>query len=389
MMDVRQLSEDERDDAYALSSLAFLQGSRDIPWANDPNGPVSTAFGVWDEGGYQAQAIVLSFRVHMGAEAVMRLGGIAGVACKPAARGRGYATAALLRSLRHMRDVGEVVSTLYPFSWQFYQQLGWEWTGQVRRYKAPARIFEPTAGTARCREAKPEDRERIAEAYERVARGYRGLLQRDTKQWNRVLDDTTERWTYTYVYEGQTGIEGYLTYSGGSGDVTELREFVSINCEAQQALLGLVGRLDMQTRNFEWRAPEDDLLWSALCNYEIETRLWPMTQARVVDVEGALSQWVPDRAAAGRFTMRIADAQADWNDGTWGVEFSDGAVTVARASCEADLAMDIRTLSQAFFGSPTVATLRRAGKLAVADERGYEAFRDCLSGPPMWTNDFF
>jgi len=38
-----------------LSSLAFMQGQRETPWAKDPNQPKATAIGVWDARGYQAQ----------------------------------------------------------------------------------------------------------------------------------------------------------------------------------------------------------------------------------------------------------------------------------------------------------------------------------------------
>lgn len=389
MIEVRRLRDDEKELALAVASQAFAQGARHTPWADDPNQPQAAAYGVFDERGFQAQAVVLSFRAHMGPEIVLPLGGIAGVACKPAARGRGYARAALLAALRHMRDEGQVVSTLYPFSWRYYQRMGWEWTGINRRYAAPTRIFEPTADTGRCREASREDWPQIKEAYRRFAGGYRGLLDRDEKQWNGILDDTPERWTYTFVYEGDEGIEAYLTYRGGSGGSTSLREFISLSARAQRALLGLIGRMDMQTERVEWTAPCDDLLWSAICHHDIEVRLFPMTQARVVDVQGALSRWSPDERCSGRFIMRVADENADWNAGVWQVAFADGAVEIRRTDAEPQVSLHIRALSQAFFGTPTPDDLRRADHIGVSDERGFVAFRDCLSGPPMWTNDFF
>ena len=388
-MEVRRIRDDEKETAYALASLAFMQGSRQIPWADDPNQPKAAAYGVWDERGFQAQAVVLSFRAHMGPEAVLPLGGIAGVACKPAARGRGYARAALLAALRHMRDEGEVISTLYPFSWRYYQQLGWEWTGVNRRISAATRIFEPTPDTDRCREASRTDRPRIETVYNRFAGRYRGMLDRDEKKWNTILDDTPEQWTYAYVYEGDEGIEGYFVYRGGSGETTELREFICLNSRAQRAMLGLLGRMDMQTKRIRWTAPSDDLLWSAVCDYDIEVTLCPMTQARVVDVQGAMSQWRPDPDASGRFAVRIADEHADWNARTWEVTFADRQVEIKPTTAEAGLAIHIRTFSQAFFGTPTPDELRRADLIHVTDERSFRAFRDCLSGPPMWTNDFF
>jgi predicted acetyltransferase len=389
MMEVRLMREDEKHLAYALSSLAFMQGSRSTPWADDPNQPKAAGIGVWDERGFQAQVIVLSFRVHMGPDVVLPMGGIAGVACKPAARGRGYAKAALVRSLQHMRETGEVVSSLYPFSWEFYRQVGWEWVGVKRRYKAATRVLHPSPDTVRCREAGPADRPAIESIYRQFAARYRGMLARDEKQWNSVLDDTPERYTYTYLYEGEEGPEGYLTYRGGSHESTDLREFICLTARAQRAMLGLLGRLDMQTDCVEWRAPSDDLLWSAVTSYEIETGISPVTQARIVDVEAALKAWKPRAGGRGRFVMGVADDCADWNAGTWEVEFGDGVSEIRRARREPQFTLDIQALSQAFYGTPSAPEIQRAERVTVHDQAGFEAFSEFMSGPPMWTNDSF
>jgi predicted acetyltransferase len=145
----------------------------------------------------------------------------------------------------------------------------------------------------------------------------------------------------------------------------------------------------MQTRRFAWSAPDDDQMWSVLCHHSVETRIAPVTQARVVDVVGALQAWKPDAGAEGRFTMQVADAHASWNEGLWQVEFGGGSVSVRPGGGDAQISLDIQALSQAYFGWPDADALRRAERLTIADERGFDAFRACLSGPIMWMNDSF
>jgi len=267
--------------------------------------------------------------------------------------------------------------------------VGCDWVGSPRRYRAATRVLQATDGTERSRQATPDDRPAIADVYRRFASRYRGMTDRTEKQWNTVLDDKADTYTYTYVYEGDAGIEGYLTYNGGSHESTDLREFLCLTAGAQRGLLGLLGRLDMQTRAVVWSAPADDLLWSLVVDHENETRLWVTTQARVVDVQSAISSWRPERHVRGAFVLGIADASADWNTGNWRVEFADGRISAARTDCDPQIAMDIRAFSQAFFGTLDVATIRRAERMTVSDESGYEAFRACLAGPPMWINDSF
>lgn len=387
-MEIRRIREDERRLTDHLSSLAFMHGQRRQPWPDDPNDPDQVAFGVWDDEGFQAQVVILGFSSHMGSE-VMPMGGIAGVACMPAARGRGYVRAAMVRALEHMREAGQAISTLFPFSFDYYRQLGWEWVGVERRYSVASQALKPAAETEACRPARVNDRPAIVDAYRRFSRRYRGMLDRDERQWNKLLDDSPDRYTSTYVYEHSGRIEGYLTYSGGSGDCTDLEEFICLKPGARRGLLGLLRRMNMQTRRFAWSAPDDDGLWSDLCHHSTDSRIAPVTQARVVDVAAALGSWKPRADAAGAFRVHIADEQAPWNDGVWQVEFTGEGIGVRKTDDEPQIHMDIQAFSQAFFGSPNADALRANERLAVEDETAFSALAACLDGPPMWMNDHF
>ena len=86
-MEIRKLREDESERAFYLGSQAFMFGSRDQSWRTDANKPDFVEFGVWDEAGLQAKATIIPFQLYMGAEAIVPMGGVAGVACLPASRG--------------------------------------------------------------------------------------------------------------------------------------------------------------------------------------------------------------------------------------------------------------------------------------------------------------
>ena len=53
------------------------------------------------------------------------------------------------------------------------------------------------------------------------------------------------------------------------------------------------------------------------------------------------------------------------------------------------VSLDIQALSQAYFGTPDLDMVRRAGRLTVHDEKGYAVLRAALDGPPTWMNDEF
>jgi predicted acetyltransferase len=391
-MEVRVLTKEEEKECTPLWSQAFEHGRRDMSewedWPDDATEGGSYNCGVYDAAGLQAVVSVYDYRVHLGPEVVVPMGGIGGVACLPASRGKGYAGACLKFSLERMRETGHIVSTLFPFSFEYYRRFGWEWVGVKRTYSLPTRILKPESETEHVRAAMPADRPAIAEVYRRCAAQYRGMVVRNEKGWNAVLNDRKDRFTYAYLYAHGGEAEGYLTYRGGTEEKTSLREFICLTPRAQRGLVGLLRRHEMQIQNFSWSAPDNDRLWLNLPHY-IETKLNPTTQARVVDVPAALRAWRPNGERRGGVTLAVQDEAAPWNTGAWRVEFEGGEVSVRPTQDAPHVSLDIQAFSQAYFGTPTVDAIRAAERLTVHDENGYAALRALLDGPPMWMNDDF
>ena len=381
------------DRAFYLSSQAFRHGERDDNrvqnWLKDPNRTPDTGYGVYDEGGMQSKVVVQHYKQHFGPDVVIPMGGIAGVASLPASRGKGYAGTCLKYVLERMRDDGEVISALFPFSWQFYRNLGWEWVGIERSYKVTTRALKSDPETENVRAATPADRPAIAACYTEFAGRYRGAMARREQEWNRILDDNEKQYTYTYLYEKEGRVMGYLTYRGGKREETRIREFVSLTPQAQRALLGLLRRHEMQIEKFAWNAPSDDTLWSQLMHWDLETKLEPNTMSRIVDVPGAFAYCRPVPASSGTVIFALKDDCAPWNTGTWRITFEGGKTQAERTNSAPQLELDIQALSQAYHGTPTLDTLRAAERLTIHDEAGFTTLKQLLDGPPMWMSDSF
>lgn len=388
-MEIREIREDEREAAFALGSQAFMNGSRDMSRYHHPDRLPRRAFGVWDAAGLQAMAAVIDFEIYLGHEATVSMGGVASVACLPASRSKGYAGLCLKFSLEQMREAGQAVSTLFPFSFAYYDKFGYSWAGELRTYEVKTSILRAVAETDDVRAATEADRPAIAAAYAEFARRYRGAVVRSDKLWNQSLDSTEKEFRYTYIYEKDGRLEGYFSYLGGKREQTKLRAFIALTIPARRALLGLLRRHDMQIEKFAWDAPIDDPLWSVLMHWDLKTSLQPVAQVRIVDIPTALAAWRPKASASGNVIVDVQDECAPWNQGAWRIEFAGGEVQAARTDESSQISLDIRALSQAYFGTPTVPQLRAADRLTVHDEAAYEALRALFDGPPMWMNDSF
>lgn len=392
-MEIRKLVGEERSEAALIWLQAFQHGMRSalvgMDAYRDRLGYRLERFGLWDSGGLQATFEMVHSALHFGPETVLPTGYIASIACLPASRGRGYGGAGIAYLLKHMRDAQQVVSTLQPFHFDYYRQFGWEWIGTNRFYKIASRVLRPDPETKYVRAATKQDHCRIRGAYTRFAGGYRGMVARDDTHWNYLLEDTKEQVTYTYLYEREGEVEGYLIYRGGNAVETWLPEFITLTPRSQRGLLGLLRRHEMQVQKFAWKAPEDDGLWSRCYHTQLETTLGTNLQGRVVDLIGALSAWKPDTCARGTLLLGIHDPTAPWNHGTWKVTFDEGVVSVSATKAEAQIQMDIQAFTQAFFGVLTVPALRQQERLQVRVESGYQALCKLVSGPPMWTSGDF
>jgi predicted acetyltransferase len=388
-VEIRPLTEEHKSESLYVGAQAFGQGERGPSWLDAPNRPDLDGWGLWDAAGLQARLYVNRYQIHLGPEAVVPMGGVAGVACLPASRGKGCAGALMRYALERMREAGQCVSVLCPFSFDYYRRFGWEWIGVDRRYAVPTRLLRPDPETENVRAATSADRPAIRAIYAQFAGRYRGPIARDEKHWNRILDDSDDRFAYTYLYEKDGTLEGYLTYRGGKEEETELRELLTVTARARRALLGLLRRHEMQTQKFVWSGPGNDTLWSQLAHWEVETRSEPKAMGRLVDVPGALQAWRPDRERRGAVTFAVRDACAPWNAGTWRAEFEGGRVCILPSKETPQVSLSIQALSQAYFGTPTVDEIREADHLRADDEAGYRAFRALLDGPPMWMNDGF
>ncbi len=391
-VEIRPLADDEQEQAAVLWSQAFEKGDLEMEEWHKMEEMLkgrNITFGLFDAAGLQAAVLVTDCKLQFGPEVQVPMGAVGGVACLPAARGKGYAGDAIRYALERMREAGQVTSVLSPFSWSFYQNLGWDWTGVRRQYTVHSRVLRPDPETESVRASTPDDKPGIEALYTRFAGRYRGMLVRSEAMWKRLLEDRKQKHAYAFVYEKEGVMEGYLVFYGWKEEQTRIREFLTLTPRARRGLLGLLRRHEMQVKKFAWNAPPDDGLWNHFLDWKLETKLAPMQMARIVDVPGALACLQPGKSLNGAVRVAVRDTHAPWNARTWRIGFAEGTVEIAATADAPEIEMDIRQLTQAFFGAPLLEELRAAEIITVHAEAGYQALCSLLDGPPTWINDDF
>lgn len=399
--EIRALEPGDAAQNRVLMNHAFAQGRVVTPPAEPPSeeeqaDAVKHTVGAFENGRIRASLTTLPFDVHWGASGTtLAMGGIAGVATFAEARGRGMVGALLRHSLEQMRAAGQTISSLYPFAWAFYRRYGWEWVGRQMSVTVPlaelrsapeGRHVEQVAGTAE------EVRAALTPAYSGFARRYRGTFTAESHRWNQSLRHDDNRTTHAYL-AGDGG--AYLLWRyDGSGDSAAVREIVAETPEQHRALLSLLHYFGTQCKTARLRLPADSPLWSHVMHWDVQTKLSPVFMGRIVDLAGAVAQLPAVDAPNGACTLAVRDEHAPWNDGVWRLSVEDGHVSCAvvvggTAAGEADVAMDIQALSQAFWGTPSLPELRLAGRVEVRSEAAWALLSTVLPPAPVFTQDDF
>lgn len=346
-------------------------------------------YGLFDEDGLAAKVAVYRYQIHLGAGKLADMGGIAGVACYPEKRGRGYVGSLLKYSLEQMRDQGQSISMLFPFSQSFYRKYGWEWAGEERKYSVPTHILNAFQETEKVRRASIADMNAIQECYTSVANRYRGMLVRNEAEWLNLLQGGDKLTNYLYVYAPEGEVRGYLIMKDGIREKTSIREFLCTDIVAHKALLGMLRRMNMQVEQFKWKAPSDDLTWWSLGHDDVDTRITPICMVRIVDVRKAISLLNPSNSNSGNFSFLVKDEYAPWNSVCWKVACKDDALTIDQSNADPDFELSIQALSQCYLGTPYSSQIRVSGGITVFNEEGFHHFEQLLNGSPMYLADDF
>jgi len=386
-MEIRQLRMNDFEERMALSQFAFqFQLSPEAKEEKRLQYRPEQDWGVFDEQGALLSALVLIPLEAWIQGKKFAMGGIAGVATWPEARRQGCVSQLLIRTLETMKNNGQTISMLHPFSFSFYRKYGYEMTVERKRYtletrQLPSRVETP--GQVK-RMPKP-DIELLDGIYEANASRYSGTLVR-TKDWweNRILKKTGSVAVY---YNDENTPEGYVFYQVESSKLT-IHEWVSTNETSRVALWTFIGNHDSMIHEVSLTVSADDPLPFLLADPRIKQEVIPYFMSRIVDAEAfvGLYPWAPGEREEA-VVLCLSDAHASWNNGTYRLEWnaagegrlerlegvlgltstpaSDGNGLAGSASSESEvISCDIQTLTAMLMGNRKPSLLREAGRIS-------------------------
>ena len=390
MSDVVALTDEHWEGAWRLSRLAF-GGDLAGPPPERPTGPPrSDGWGVLDERGrLLGKALLHDYGQWWGGREVP-MGGVAGVAVHPDARGTGTASRLLTALLPEMTARGQGISVLFPTVVPLYRSLGWEVVGTLEDTRLATRDLAPVGGTG-CT-VRTGEADRDAAAVERLYDGWAaagsGALTRRGRLFPRGADDAFEFDLVSLAAGPDSAPRGYVSYDRGRGyrgGEGELRvwELVAEDADAARGLLLSLARWHPVASTVLWRGPTGGLqrLVDAAVPPPVTALPWML---RVVDpVTAVAARGFPEQVTA-EAAFALEDPQQPQVCRAWQLDVAAGrGALVPAASAVARL--HVRGLALLFAGVATCDDLRRVGLLD-GDLPGLDA---AFAGPAPALLDYF
>jgi len=335
-------------------------------WVDEKS--IRNCIGAFEKGRLVSVLSISSFESYIRGK-VLPLSGIGGVATLPEYRGKKYVHDLLSEAIKISKEKGMVFSALYPFSFGFYRNFGWELAGFRRRYKIETDNLPKFPEVENVKKISLADWKTVKNIYEKFACQFTGPLKRTEERWESVIFGTKDL-TYLYVWEDKER-EGYVLYTIERTPVNRIvvKEMISLSTSAYKGLLGLFSRQSMSIQEVEWTTPLEDDLNFILPNPRVNCQIEPTFMLRIIDLEKAIKKLPFPMEVKEKIKIKVIDPNANWNDGIWKLEIKDGKGNIEKSE-DWDISLNITTLCQIISG---ILSPQKAYKLKTIDVKNTES----------------
>ncbi len=391
MKELKRLGEADYKEAVALSQFAFqYRLSEEEQEKKIEEFRKQTVFGHKIEGKLAAKLHIFPFTCYINGK-TFDVGGICSVATWPEYRRQGSIRALMQQALQHMREVGQTVSYLHPFSVAFYRKFGWELAFTNRYYTIPINhLKRDWAGNGFIRRIEV-DIPLLHAIYTDYAKKYNGMLGRDDNWWERrVLKDPSQI-AVAYNEAGEPG--GYIIYDV-KDQIMTVKEMVSNSLNEWKLLYQFIANHDSMAEKVTITVAENDPLPFLLDEPRFEQKNVPYCMARIVDALAFLKKYpyqMKEATTSESIILRVEDEFLPENEGIYELKAENGIMNVCKlAEMQEDrgIRCSIQSLTAMLLGYKRPLSLYELGLLS-GDIAEIEQFEKLIPGKQTYLIDFF
>lgn len=361
---------------------------KEIVRAKSPTMQSADVLGWFDGDTLVSQVAVYPMKVRI-FDQTYDMGGLTGVGTYPEYSGHGLMHKLLLQALCNMRERGQYISYLFPYSIPYYRRKGWEIisdkiTYEIQDTQLPKARQVP--GEVRRVEAESQE---VKQAYDRFARQTHGALLRDELAWNEYwLWDSDDIMAAVYYNENDEP-DGYLIY-WIADDVFHIKDMIFVNETARIGLWNFVSAHFSMVSTVIGQTFTDEPLAFLLEDADIKESISPYYMGRIVDFAAFIQQYPfkPDTVDRS-WTFTLSDPMLSWNQGTFTLHIEkEGAGHVTKEAKPCTDSIDIQTMTTMLLGYKRPDYLHRIGRIN-ASAKTVDMLEDAIEQQTPYFSDYF
>ncbi len=280
---------------------------------------------------------------------------IVGVSVAGAYRGRGLSTVLMREGLKKQLAREEILSFLTPFSYPFYEKLGYEKAYEEWHTKARAEEFPKAKSAGNFRSATIEDYEILSRIYEDFCQDKTGYSIRKRDDWDFILKELAYDGGALHLYLDETGTPiAYLAFLKDDAHC-KVQEMAYGDDRGRDAILSYV-LSHSSYESFDFIFPSGSDLPDNF-GKRAKTELRPGAMARLLQIDKGLVNGLGD------VKLSVTDAFLPENTGV----YAEINGTVAETEQEADVSTDVGALTQLILGYRSAGELLLSGRMKGAE----------------------
>ena len=315
------------------------------------------------------------------------IGFVTSVSTYPEYSGKGIMSKLMKKSLSRMREKGQSLALLYPYSIPLYRKYGWEIISNKISYiikdrQIPSKSKAP--GSVHRVSWKNED---FMKLHTQFAKQTHGCLFRNALAWEEYW-----RWDYddtvvAIYYSVKNKPLGYMVYLIRN-DIMHIKEMIYLNREAQKGLWEYIHAHDSMIDEVRGNTYFNEPVAFDMDDGDIKETIRPYIMGRIVDIEKFFSHYHCDPLEKNVcISFEITDHVLDWNNRTFNILFNEGNCSLTEQKADCHVAMSIATLTTLLLGYKTVLQLYRTERIQ-GDEHSVQRLDDVILHETPYISDY-
>lgn len=322
---------------------------------------------------------------------IIKMGGITGVATYPEYAGRGLVHSLMEKCLIRMREEGQNISVLYPYSIPFYRKMGWEIISDKLTYNIRDTQLPKPVEVSGMMERVEDDETDLKRVHQAFVEEHHGAMVRNDLAWREYWRWDSDDIIAAIYYDALHEPKGYIVYQIEE-DTFHIKEIIALNQEAKQGIWNYISAHFSMVSQVKGANYSGEPLAFSLEDSEITETIRPYIMARIVDVAAFVRDYNWQITPEGmRIDFEVSDPLASWNNGIFRVSWEQERTRceeITREEAIDPIKLSIQTLTTMLMGYKRPSYLFENNRLDM-DEHWVRILEQLIYNDKPYFSDYF